>query len=264
MLVWLLEWREGRAVTMPVRRDKRTGHWIFQTTVKCADGTRTRLFGTPGVPGPYHDLARTQIGAREAERRAIIEAMLGRSLGPVAPATEAPKTKTIREHAEGFVERYKPGTKQSEKREKRRVLKSHLLPFFGEMTIEGLKQTDIDTFACSELDRGLAVKTVNNRLAVLSTLIRYVTGERSKLRYKLDGMTGELTAVSAADIELLLGACDDARYRTVIWVPRGDAADRTRTPAEFDAIADYLRACGATDAEPPHNVTPAEPQSLLL
>lgn len=201
---------------MPVRRDKRTGAWFFQVTAYKPDGTRVRLFGTPGVPGRYHDLARTQTGAREAERRAISEAMLGMPLVPVASATEAPKTKTIREHAEGFVDKYKPGTKQSEKREKRRVLKSHLLPFFGEMTIEGLKQTDIDTFASNELDRGMAVKTVNNRLAVLSTLIKYVTGEKSKLRFKLDGMTGELTAVSATDIELLLAACDDGRYRAVI------------------------------------------------
>ncbi|WP_246504115.1 DNA/RNA helicase domain-containing protein [Plastoroseomonas arctica] len=36
-----------------------------------------------------------------------------------------------------------------------------------------------------------------------------------------------------------------ARYETIIYVPRGDAADRTRSPAEFDAIADFLLACGA-------------------
>ena len=36
-----------------------------------------------------------------------------------------------------------------------------------------------------------------------------------------------------------------ARYETVIWVPRGDAADRTRDPASFDAIARFLADCGA-------------------
>ena len=35
-----------------------------------------------------------------------------------------------------------------------------------------------------------------------------------------------------------------ARYRTILWVPRGDAGDRTRQPAEFDLIADFLLACG--------------------
>ena len=36
-----------------------------------------------------------------------------------------------------------------------------------------------------------------------------------------------------------------ARYETVIWVPRGDAADPTRDPEALDAVADYLLACGA-------------------
>lgn len=36
-----------------------------------------------------------------------------------------------------------------------------------------------------------------------------------------------------------------ARYETVIFVPRGDAADPTRSPAIYDAIADFLLACGA-------------------
>ena len=36
-----------------------------------------------------------------------------------------------------------------------------------------------------------------------------------------------------------------ARYETVIWVPRGDAADPTRDPLAMDAVAGYLLACGA-------------------
>lgn len=36
-----------------------------------------------------------------------------------------------------------------------------------------------------------------------------------------------------------------ARYETIIWVPHGDAGDRTRRPAEYDLVADYFIACGA-------------------
>jgi len=36
-----------------------------------------------------------------------------------------------------------------------------------------------------------------------------------------------------------------ARYETVIFVPNGDAGDRTRSPTEFDRIAAFLHACGA-------------------
>lgn len=38
-----------------------------------------------------------------------------------------------------------------------------------------------------------------------------------------------------------------ARYRTLIWVPRGDAGDRTRDPSAFDAVAAFLLACGAME-----------------
>jgi hypothetical protein len=36
-----------------------------------------------------------------------------------------------------------------------------------------------------------------------------------------------------------------ARYATVIWVPEGDIMDDTRNPATFDAVAEFLVACGA-------------------
>jgi len=36
-----------------------------------------------------------------------------------------------------------------------------------------------------------------------------------------------------------------ARYETVIWVPRGDTADRTRDPASFNLVAQFLLDCGA-------------------
>lgn len=37
-----------------------------------------------------------------------------------------------------------------------------------------------------------------------------------------------------------------ARYEVVLWVPPGDERDVTRDPATFNAIADYLLACGAS------------------
>ena len=57
-----------------------------------------------------------------------------------------------------------------------------------------------------------------------------------------------------------------ARYETVIWVPQGEAADGTRVPAEFDAIADFLRACGAQPLEDmPAILDPgSEPTPMLL
>lgn len=40
------------------------------------------------------------------------------------------------------------------------------------------------------------------------------------------------------------------RQGMVIFVPRGDAADATRPPAEYDAVADWLQACGVPCLDP--------------
>ena len=190
---------------------------VLPTTVKTSDGRKLRLFGTPGVPGPYQDLAATKVGAQQAEQRAIGEAIHGTPIAQPPPATEeAPTPKTIREHAAVFLENYKPEQEPSERRSKTYALESHLLPVFGDKAIEQLKQTDIDAFARAELKRGMTVKTVNNRLAVLSTLIKYVTGEKSRLRFKLDGMSAEIFAVAMEDVERLLEKCADERYRVAI------------------------------------------------
>ncbi len=39
-----------------------------------------------------------------------------------------------------------------------------------------------------------------------------------------------------------------ARYETIVFVPRGDASDRTRAPAVYDGIAAFLSACGVVEA----------------
>ena len=54
-----------------------------------------------------------------------------------------------------------------------------------------------------------------------------------------------------------------ARYDTLIYVPRGDPADATRPPAEFDAIADFLTACGVPALVEAAAAAP-EPVALLL
>ena len=146
--------REGRAVAMPVRRDLKTGSWFFRKTLTTPDGKRRELYGTPGAFGPYQDLAATKVGAQQAEQRAIGEAIHGTPIAQPPPATEeAPTPKTIREHAAVFLENYKPEQKPSERRSKTYALESHLLPVFGDRTIEQLEQTDIDAFARAELKR---------------------------------------------------------------------------------------------------------------
>ena len=54
-----------------------------------------------------------------------------------------------------------------------------------------------------------------------------------------------------------------ARYRTVIWVPRGDAGDQTRRPEEFDAVAAFLGTCGVAELEAVAEVAPVREAGLF-
>jgi hypothetical protein len=55
-----------------------------------------------------------------------------------------------------------------------------------------------------------------------------------------------------------------ARYATVIWVPEGDSADKTRDPETFDAIAAFLTDCGARPlSEEPYSETAGSTQAEL-
>lgn len=134
-----------------------TKRWFFRTSVRSSDGSRHRIHGTPGVPGPYHDLPQTKRGACEAERRAIMRAMNGPPIEAIASA-----------------------------------------------------------FVATELERGVSPRTLITELGVLTRLIEFATGEKSNLRQHVNGTGTEIRAVAPADVDRLLAACDDGRYRAVI------------------------------------------------
>jgi integrase len=88
-----------------------------------------------------------------------------------------------------------------------------------------LDQSTLDGFAAAEL-RGRSAKTVNNRLAILSTLIKYVTGDKPRLRFKIAGMTGELASVPWPDVERLLAVADVRERAIVLLAAEGGRAPR--------------------------------------
>jgi hypothetical protein len=55
-----------------------------------------------------------------------------------------------------------------------------------------------------------------------------------------------------------------ARYETIIFVPGGDATDRTRAPAVYDEIAAYLRDCGVGDLTETALVREQKKESVLF
>lgn len=158
-------------MTMPVRRDSRSGGWFFRTTIKTLDGKKLRLFGTPGVPGPYHDLAATKVGAIEAEQRAIREAM--------TPKLEPQIIKEVLTFAEwfngAFWREWVIGRKNkpSEMREKQTIYRCHLEPRFGAMRLDEITVAEVARFRADLVARKLGEKRINNILAVLSKPLRY-------------------------------------------------------------------------------------------
>lgn len=183
--------------------------------VRAPNGTKRRVYGTPGVPGPYHDLPNNKTGAKEAERRAVNTAMNGKPFVAAASTIVQVVKKTIGEHAVTFESLYKPESKPSTKRERKLSIR-RLLPCFGHLAPMDVTQTDVDAFVTTELKRGVSSKTINNELSCLKCLIRYATGEMPKLRLHVDGVDPEIHAVDPADVERLLAACKDDRYRVAI------------------------------------------------
>ena len=102
--------------------------------------------------------------------------------------------------------------KPSEIASKRSILTHHLLPAFGDRLLESLRVRDFEEYKARKLATGLAAKTINNQLAVLSRLLR--VAEEWELiprapRVKLMRVTEpEVTFLDFAEAEGLLAAAD--------------------------------------------------------
>lgn len=221
------------------RKDKRTGRWFFRTWVHFPNGKRDRVFGTPGVPGPYHDLPPTKAGAIEAERRAIAKILRG---DDVRIARAIP---TIREYAKTLLEVQAAGDKAGSKRDKDQRLEHDILPAVGDLRLDELRQHHVDGIIATMLARKVkrrgaettvGRKTVNNSLGVLSTLVLYAVRNKliadPELSFSIDAQQAELEAVAAADVDLLVAAARDPRYVVAILL----AADAGLRIGEIRAL----------------------------
>lgn len=210
---------------MPIRRDPRTGRWFFRAIVTRADKVKVRIFGTPGIAGPYQDLPNTKVGARAAEDRAKAEALTGKSVSEpraeaaVVAGKEERTVPTLSEYVPTFMRTYKPEQKPSERRKKQQILAHHLEPAFGALRLDEIRQEHVGAFVAEQLERPVSPKTVNNRLAVLSSLLKFahVNGVIPKpgLRFTVDAMDSELVAVAMEDVDRLLAAATPL-YRAVV------------------------------------------------
>lgn len=203
---------------MPAEIDKRNGKWRYRKWVTLPDGKRKRLKGTPGV--------NTKKAAEHAERLAIERAMNPqdeRAVEAVAPREEVV---TLREYSDAFLEGYAADNKPSEKAGKKRILKRYIWPALGDMPLDTIDQSHVDMFR-AELLRGKtrsgtrSRRTVNNIIAVLSTLLRYAATNRmrravSDMKFIMKEDQTELVALRPDQVVSLVGATTDLRYRAAV------------------------------------------------
>jgi integrase len=201
---------------MPAYRDKRTGRWRYRKWVALPNGTRTRVTGTPATD--------TKKAAEDAERKHV-ERVMNPGAVPLRawPSTtlHTKEVPTLKEYAITFMTHYLPNQKPTERASKEAILKGQLIPYFGHLTLDEIRQEDVDAFTVAQLARGVGPKTVNNRLGVLSTLLGYAIENKviggDKLRLHIDDGDGaEIAAVPLADVAKLAAAARSQRYRVAV------------------------------------------------
>jgi integrase len=200
---------------MPAYRDNRTGAWRYRKRIDLPNGTSVRITGTPNID--------TKAAAEHAERMHVLRVTNPEVVPDPPPPAAAPEPKerlpTIREFATRFMAEYKPRQKPGERKTKKLILDNQLLPYFGHLRVDEIDQSHINAYVAT---LKVSVKTINNRLAVLSTLLKYAGPRGCKLiqeptlSFHVDGMDAEVIAVPAADVAKLVRAADDDRYKVAV------------------------------------------------
>lgn len=148
---------------MSVRR-QRGSEWYFRRMVRLPDGHRKRIFGVPSTFG----LPNTKIGAQEAERRAVDEAL------GVRPAVIKPPEKkevpTVKEFAKHFMSVAVVDNRPSTVDSKQVILDRHVIPLLGAKRLDSIRYAEIQDLKLA-LSATLGPKTVNNVLTVLRRML---------------------------------------------------------------------------------------------
>jgi hypothetical protein len=132
------------------------------------------------ISGSAPSATNTQKAAEHGERLHVLRLIAPGTIAEVPnmlavsePTKEESTTKTIRDYAPEFLDNYLPDSKPSERKSKEQILDGHLVPALGHLRLDEIRQSHVDAFVTRELKRGMCRKTINNRLAVLSSLLKY-------------------------------------------------------------------------------------------
>lgn len=137
--------------------------WFVDIKFRHADGSIERVRKVPRV--------QSRVGAERLERELMI--MLEQRLPPTKKVETPVKVATLAEFWPRFYSTHVlPNNKPSEQWTKTRIMKGHLLPAFGALTLEEVTTGHVDDYKARLVRLGYKSKTINNHLTVLRTLLR--------------------------------------------------------------------------------------------
>jgi integrase len=170
----------------------------------------------------------TSVGLRRAEaegelRRRLVQAG---AAGPGRELLDLPEAgKRYVHHVEHF-----RGRKRSTVQDYQIILERHLVPFFGDRSLDSINRRSIEAYQQIKLTEGLAPKTVANHVRFLHGIYRHAVGREWAARNPVTGIehprksygTAEVRALLVKELEALLravpgdylGATDQALYLT--------------------------------------------------
>lgn len=185
---------------MPAYRDKRDGTWRYRKWIKLPTGKRIRITGTPAT--------NTKVAAESAERTHIDRMMNPNAVHAFGTASDEKEVPTVEEFAPTFEAEYLPRSKPSERRSKKSIINGDggLIAFFGSYRLNEINQGHVNAFVVAQA--GNATKTINNKLTVLSTMLRYAHAlgliAAPKVKCHIKSMSPDIVAVPAAGVAKLL------------------------------------------------------------
>ncbi len=114
--------------------------------------------------------------------------------------------------------------KPSEVETKKRILKKHLIPFFGNMNINEINGFEIEKYKKRKRMSGLSKKTINNHLAILGTSLNMAhewgkTTKNIKIkRYKV--FSGKSDFLTEDELQILLNHAKDVWRDMILLAAR--------------------------------------------
>lgn len=144
---------------------KPDGRWYFRKWVRCPDGKRRRVFGTPREFG----LPNTKAATQEAMARKIAALLSGQAIVVATPSSGP----TVSKFWEKFLEHSEAKNEASTVDSKKQIFRDHIEPTLGARPVRSINYATIEDLKHALLKpRGkLGAKTVNNVLTVLRRML---------------------------------------------------------------------------------------------